>query len=172
MYFPDNSELEKGMEIIYSHLVNEAQQQKQKSIERKQRLQADATNLVQELKKWLYLPEQDYIGDDERYHPWVDVYIKNQAGNYERRPPQGLQTDRKHVLNFYIGLIIAGEGLSGAWLYVPVEMFYQSGSLLVVSGNERSHVTVMPGNDSGRFYEAATLIKNSFMKAIKDPTLD
>ncbi|MCJ7926462.1 MAG: hypothetical protein MUW55_11115 [Pantoea vagans] len=171
MYFPDNSELEKGMEIIYSHLVKEVQEQNQKSIERKQKLQADATNLVQQLKKWLYLPEHDYVGDDERQHPWVDVYIKNQAGNFERRPPQGLQTDRHHVLNFYIGLLIAGEGLSAGWLYVPVEMYYQSGSLHVISGNERAHVKVMHGTDSGRLYEAATLIKNSFMKTIKDPNL-
>jgi len=171
MYIPDISEMEKGMHITYGNLVEEVQARQKKALERKQRLQADATLLIAELKKWLYLPDDSFIDEEGREFPFVDVFIKNQNGLFEKRPPQGLQTDKLHALNFYVGILLAGSDITTGWLYVPVEMFYKSGSLQVVSGDERSHVTVMHGTDQGRFFESSSLIKNSFIRAIKDPNL-
>jgi len=171
MYIPDNSELEKGMQISYGDLVEELKVQNKKALERKQKLQADATHLLNELKKWLYLPEYDFVDDEGRPHSYLDVYVKNPNGLFEKRPPQGLQTDKNHVLNFNIGLLLSGDGITTGWIYVPIEMFYKGGTLYVISGEERSHVQVMHGPDQGRLFEAATMVKNSFLSAIKDPNL-
>ncbi len=159
------------MQITYANLVEEVQAKKQKELERKQKLQADATLLVQELKRCLYLPVNEYVDENNMHRPWLDVYVKNHNGLYESRPPQGLQTDKLHVLSFYVGLLLAGADIADEYAYVPVEMYYKGGSLIVTSGLEKSHVKVLHGSDQGRFYEAATMIKNSFVKAIKDPNL-
>jgi hypothetical protein len=48
-------------------------------------------------------------------------------------------------------------------------MFYKNDALMIVSGEERSHVKVHHGSGQSGFLKASTIFQNSLLKSIKDP---
>lgn len=172
MRIPTTQELEKGMQINYSTILDKKRQMEGKAAARRHRLQQDAIGLMDVLTKSLELPSDYEFDLDNRRLKFIETYVTNQSGLYEKRPASSLPTDGAHVMRFSIGLMVNNATTGGEWIYVPVEMWYEGGELVLVAGKNRSSLRIHGLEaGSGRFNESASLIKSAFIDQLNDPNL-
>ncbi|WP_264643241.1 hypothetical protein [Candidatus Symbiopectobacterium sp. NZEC127] len=138
----------------------------------REELQADAIRLFREFKDSLYLPNEHTIDCEGRKIQYTSICIKNESGLFEPRPPHALQPNSSYALIFYIGVMINSSEPGGDWIFIPIEMWYEQNTLIVISGIERAHVRLHEDKSEGRFYEATAIIKQSCLKALTDPRLE
>lgn len=172
MFIPQTNYLEKGMRISYDTLIEKKRELLDKQSKRKEELQADAIDLFREFKDSLNLPDDYTIDCEGRKIQYTSTCIKNDSGYFEPRPPHALQPGSDYQLIFYIGVMVNSGEPGGDWIFIPIEMWYERKSLIVVSGVERASLRVHSDKSDGRFFEVAAMIKQSCLKALTDPRLE
>lgn len=160
------------MHIDYDALCEQKAELESKRQSRKADLQFDAIELMKEFNTSLALPGSETLDVDGRRIQFTNISIKNNAGMYEVRPPHGLQPTADHQMLFNIAVMINPSVPGGEWIYIPIEMWYEKGQLIVVSGHERAYLRLHADKSSGRFFEAAAMIKKSCIAALSDSRLD
>ncbi|EOE1615334.1 hypothetical protein N5M43_005870, partial [Klebsiella pneumoniae] len=173
MNVPSSELLEYGMQIIYDTIRERKSQLDEQKQKRKVRLQGDAIALMSEFKQSLLLPDGIPSGSSGIKLSYVRTFVKSSDGMKTERPLQGVQLNGAHQLVFTIDLLVSEHHPNGEWVSVDVEMWYEESTLTVaVLGRKRRHITVTGPDVSGRFYEAAALIKETMMDLLTDDRLN
>jgi len=139
--------------------------------ERESQLRSDVVMLWNTIKNSLNIPDVLPIDVNGKKLPYVYVGMVNDSGLMQMITPSQLKMDRNYSLDFYFCFLTDENVTSGSYCYVPIQMWYDDGTLYIDSGKNPQQVALRSDKTPHEVHAAAEVIKQSCIDQLTDVRL-
>lgn len=160
MLIPYKSCLEKCIDMKFNDLKEKHLKLKRTQWQLREKLQNNAHDLFREYSESLSLPSDTWQDAQGNAHPYVEVGIWKEPGEFELTPFPRLPMDEDYLLNFVICTTLDDSPVTGGYRQgISISLWYDKSVLraAVGSGDDTAYFQVSP--QPGGFFEVCAAIK-------------